>query len=137
MFKLSIVTPEQIFYDDEISSLIAPGTEGYLGVLSNHAPIITALKPGKIEFRDKQDKTQIVSVTKGFLEVSANTASILCDAAENADDIDIERAQQAYDRAKQRLGTEAKLHDYELDVSRAKEALERASNRIRVYKDSH
>lgn len=135
MFKLSIVTPEQIFYDDEIDSLVAPGTEGYLGVLSNHAPLITSLKPGRIEFRDKEAKAHVVSISKGFLEVSANTASILCDAAENAGEIDVARAQKAFDRAKERLGGEGKLHSDELDISRAKEALERAKNRLKVHKE--
>ena len=137
MFRLSIVTPEKVFYNDEIQSLVAPGTEGYLGVLSNHAPLITALKPGKIEFRDKEDKTRVLSVTKGFLEVSNNTATILCDAAEYADDIDIERAQKAYERAKNRLGTHGELHDDDLDFARARAALERAFNRIKIYKETH
>ena len=61
MFRLSIVTPEKVFYDDDIVSLVVPGTEGYLGVLSNHAPLITALKPGRIEFRNTKEEVSILS----------------------------------------------------------------------------
>lgn len=136
MFKLSIVTPEKVFYDDDVNSLIVPGSEGYLGVLSNHAPLITALIPGRIEFRDKEDKVKIVAATKGFLEVSGNAATILCDAAEYADDIDIERAQKAYDRAKQKLGMSGELNS-DAEIRAEREALERAENRIRIYKESH
>jgi F-type H+-transporting ATPase subunit epsilon len=136
MFKLSIVTPERIFFEDEVKSLVVPGTEGYLGVLSNHAPIITGLIPGRIEFADGEGKVVLVAVSKGFLEVSNNTATILCDAAERADDIDIERAQKAYDEAKAKLGATGKLRQ-NIDTQAEKEALERAANRIKVYKETH
>jgi len=136
MFKLSIVTPEKVFYDGDVTTLVVPGTEGYLGVLSNHAPLITALKPGRIEFRDADEKVKIVAVTKGFLEVSGNAATILCNAAEFADDIDIERAQKAYERAKQKLGMSGELNS-NTKIMAERDALERAENRIRIYKESH
>lgn len=136
MFKLSIVTPEKVFYDEDVATLVVPGSEGYLGVLAHHAPLITALIPGRIEFRDTHEKVHIVAVTKGFLEVSNNAATILCDAAEFADDIDIERAQKAYDRAKQKLGMSGELNS-DAEIRAEKEALERAENRIRIYKECH
>ncbi len=136
MFHLSIVTPERVFYEAEIKSLVVPGTEGYLGVLSNHAPLITALQPGRIEFSDANDKVEIMAVSGGFLEVSHNKATILADAVEVADDIDIERAQAAYDRQRQRL-VEAGKRETDIDLPAVRAALERARNRIRVYKETH
>ena len=135
MFRLSIVTPEKVFYDGDIVSLVVPGTEGYLGVLSNHAPLITALKTGRIEFRNTKEEVSILSVTNGFLEVSANTASLLCDAAEYAADIDIERAESALKKA------EARKKDYEngnkeININEEKLAIERAKNRIKIYKEN-
>lgn len=134
MFRLSIVTPEKVFFEGDIASLIVPGTEGYLGILSHHAPIISALKPGQVEYRNTDDIVNMVSVSKGFLEVSNNVATILCDAAEFASDIDIERAQKAFDTAKERIVMAGRLdNNSEIDVDSEKDALERAANRIKIY----
>ncbi len=136
MFLLSIVTPEKVYYEAEIKSLMAPGTEGYLGVLSHHAPLITALKPGKIEFRDAQDLLHILAVSDGFLEVSENRATLLADAVEEADRIDIERARAAYERSKARL-ISAGTTETSIDLPSVRSAMERAANRIRVFNETH
>jgi F-type H+-transporting ATPase subunit epsilon len=136
MFLLSIVTPEKEFLKAEINSLVVPGTEGYLGVLSHHAPLITALKPGKIQFRDAQDKVSILAVSGGFLEVSNNEATLLADAVEFADQIDVERAQAAYEREKNRL-ISAGRGETDIDLPSVRAAVERATNRIRIYKETH
>jgi len=128
MFNLSIVTPEQIFYDGEIYSLIAPGIEGYLGVLTDHAPLITAVTPGKVTVQDKDRKELTMSVTYGFLEVSGNHATLLVDAAEFASDIDADRAREAFKRARQRLADKVGS----IDLPRARQAVERARNRLRI-----
>ena len=134
MFRLSIVTPEKTFYEEEIESLVVPGTEGYLGILSHHAPLITALKPGMIEFRDADDKVRITAVSGGFLEVSNNVATLLADAVEWADEIDVERAQAAYDREKARLVSAGK-DETDIDLPSVRAALERAANRLRIAKE--
>jgi F-type H+-transporting ATPase subunit epsilon len=136
MFHLSIVTPEKSYYEGEIKSLVAPGTEGYLGVLSHHAPLITALMPGKIEFRDELDEVNIMAVSGGFLEVSNNLATILADTVENADEIDIERARAAYDREKKRL-ISAGEGETDIDLPSVRAALARAANRIKIYEETH
>ena len=123
-------------YEAEVNSLVAPGSGGYLGILSHHAPIITALRPGKIEFHDASDQIHILAVTAGFLEVSANKATILADAAEDADKIDIERARAAYQREKVRL-VSAGDGETSIDLPSCRAAIERAENRIRIYEDTH
>ncbi len=81
LFQVSIVTPEKAVYDGKVSSLIAPGELGYLGVLANHAPLITNLVPGKISLRDSSEKlTTIDSKGKGFLEVLNNKVTLLLDS---------------------------------------------------------
>jgi F-type H+-transporting ATPase subunit epsilon len=132
MFNLSIVTPEKIFYENEVASLVAPGIEGYLGVLSNHAPLITAVTPGKVTIKDNSDKELVLSVSDGFLEVSANTATLLVDSAEYASEIDADRAKEALARAKQRLQDKAGTVDYK----RAKMAMERARNRLKISSEN-
>jgi len=133
MFTLSIVTPERIFFDGDIKSLVVPGTEGYLGILSNHAPLITSLKNGKIEYRDESDKVRILAITGGFLEVSDNRATVLADTVEAAEEIDLDRARSALERAQERLANLESTSDPE----RARRAIERARNRIKVYKETH
>lgn len=135
MYRLSIVTPEKIFYDKEIKSLVVPGTDGYLGVLTDHAPLITALKPGKIEFYESEDKLVVMAVSGGFLEVSGNKANLLVDAVEFADEIDIDRAKIAYQKAKEKL--KAINQENSPDINKEQIAYERAANRIKIYYETH
>ena len=132
MFRLSIVTPEQVFYEGEVSSMIIPGSEGYLGVLTDHAPLITAVIPGKLTIKDESMQEIILSVTYGFFEISSNTASLLVDAVEYAGRIDLERARRALERAQQRL-TEGPSGT--VDSARARRALERAESRIKIVQE--
>lgn len=84
-FKISISTPEKTLYEGEISSLIAPGELGYLGVLVDHAPLIANLAPGKIIIKDKSAQPTIFNCkSAGILEVLKNDVNILVDSAERA-----------------------------------------------------
>ncbi len=129
MYLLNIVTPESIFYEGEVSSLIAPGSEGYLGVLTNHAPLITGLVPGKLTVKDESNQEVNFAISAGFMEVFKNQVTILADSVEFVKDIDIERARKALQRAKQRLRSKEK----EIDIPRAVAAMKRAENRIYLY----
>jgi F-type H+-transporting ATPase subunit epsilon len=131
MFQLTIVTAEKIFYEDEVSSIIAPGIEGYLGVLIDHAPLITSLVPGKLTVKNSDAKEVVLAISGGFLEVLKNKVIILADAVEFAKDIDLERAKNALERAKQRLRSGEK----DIDIPRALAAFKRAQNRIAICKE--
>jgi F-type H+-transporting ATPase subunit epsilon len=76
LFQLQIVTQESVAFDEQIESLIVPGEAGYLGVLANHAPLLAALKPGKVTARIG-DRTIKGELKDGFIEVQNNTATIL------------------------------------------------------------
>jgi F-type H+-transporting ATPase subunit epsilon len=128
MFDLSIVTPEKIFYEGEVVSLIVPGSEGYLGVLTDHAPLITGVIPGKVTIRDKSDQDLELAVSYGFFEVSSNHATLLADSIEFVSDIDLERARDALKRARERLADRAG----NIDIPRVRRALARARNRIQL-----
>jgi F-type H+-transporting ATPase subunit epsilon len=127
-FHLRMFTLEKRVYEGSVISLIAPGVDGYFGVLAHHAPLIAALKPGTLNLKDEQGKERIYAVSGGFLEVSANSVVLLADAIEEAGDIDLHRAEEAKERAARRLGSG--LPD--IDALRAQAAMSRALNRIRV-----
>jgi F-type H+-transporting ATPase subunit epsilon len=133
-FKLMLATPEGWVARDDAESLIVPGVEGYLGILANHAPLMTALAIGSLTYRDSAGYDHIFAVTDGFLEVSKNVVTIIADSAETADKIDIDRAKSALERAKQRLDEASTNPD--IDVERARAAYRRALNRIKIAESS-
>ncbi|MFH1144503.1 MAG: F0F1 ATP synthase subunit epsilon [Candidatus Eisenbacteria bacterium] len=127
-FRVRLLTPARTVLDREVVSLLVPGSEGFLGVLAHHAPLITALRPGPLTLRDETGAEDVFAVSGGVLEVSGNQATILADAAERPSDIDLERATAALGRARLRLAEPRP----ETDISRAEAALARALNRLRV-----
>ncbi|MHB0912533.1 MAG: F0F1 ATP synthase subunit epsilon [Armatimonadota bacterium] len=126
-FKLEIVTPEQLVYSADVASVVAPGTEGSLGVLAGHAPMVVELTVGRIWLRDVNGNESSLATSGGFMQVRENLVRILADTAELACDIDVERAEEARRRASERLRS-----GEEMDQARAEVALKRAVNRIRV-----
>ena len=131
-FTFRLVTPQRLVLEEPIVSLQAPGSEGYLGVLAHHAPLITTLRPGRLEVRDAAGRTSMYAVSGGFLEVSNNRATVLADTAELAEEIDVTRAKSAAERAESRLRGNggAPTEAQEVDRDRAQRALERARNRM-------
>ncbi|MBP6965015.1 MAG: F0F1 ATP synthase subunit epsilon [Armatimonadetes bacterium] len=128
-FKLEIVTPERIVLQQDAVSVIAPGAQGSLGILANHAPLMVELTIGEVDIRDADGSLHRMAVSGGFMEVAANTVRILADTAEKEEEIDVERAREAADRARQRLST---LEAEDLDLARAEAAMKRAVNRMHV-----
>ena len=126
MFKLSIVTPEKPFYEAECRSVVVPGSEGYLGVLTDHAPLLTALVPGEIKVVESYgERERHFAVSGGFFEVAHNHATVLADAIEEPGQIDLARAEAALARARQRLAERPEG----LNQVRAEFAVVRAKNR--------
>ena len=127
VMKLEIVTGERLVYSGEVEVLVAPGIEGELGILPHHAPLLTMLQPGEIRIVvDGQEEFMVIS--GGFLEVLANTVTILADTAERVDEIDEERAQEAVKRAQERLSGQLAADDLE----RALASIRRAQARVHV-----
>ena len=125
---LEVITPEGKTFEEDVDMVIAPGSEGYLGILPHHMPLLTALGPG--EFRVKEGGTErTLAVFGGFMDVRPDRVVVLTDAAERAEDIDVERAHQARERAQQALSAAAMDPAEE---ARARAALQRALVRIRV-----
>jgi F-type H+-transporting ATPase subunit epsilon len=129
MTKLNceIVTAERVVYSDDVDIVVAPGIEGQLAILPNHAPLITTLQSGCLITR-KGDEEQAMFVAGGFMEVMGNRVTVLADVAERVEEIDVDRAERAKCRAEERL----KSYTPEIDVARAEAALRRSLMRLKV-----
>jgi F-type H+-transporting ATPase subunit epsilon len=127
MIQLTIVTPERSLVNEQVDELQIPGAEGYLGVLPGHAPLFTELKVGELSYRKGNDWTSL-AVAWGFAEVLPEQVRVLAETAERAQEIDLERALRAKERAEQRLSKGGEGIDYD----RARIALQRALIRIQV-----
>jgi F-type H+-transporting ATPase subunit epsilon len=125
---LEVITPERKVYEDDVDMVIAPGSEGYLGILPHHAPLLTALGPG--EFRvQKGGVEEVLAVFGGFMDVRGDRVTVLTDAAEHLEEIDVQRAQEARERAQRAIQTGAMTA---ADEALARASLERALVRLRV-----
>jgi F-type H+-transporting ATPase subunit epsilon len=129
-FQLEIVTPSRLLVKDVAEEAQIPGLSGYLGILPGHAPLITELAVGVITYK-ASGETHTLSVAWGFAEVLQDKVTILAETAERPQEIDVERAQKAKDRAEQRL----KSSDPQVDYMRAEGALQRAETRLNVAKE--
>ena len=126
-FRLEIVTVESLVYSEDVNVLVAPGIDGQLGILPRHAPLLTILKPGEIRVVQDGEESYI-SVGGGFMEVLGGKVTILADTAERADEIDIQRARVAMERAEERVAASAS----DMDLERAMASLRRSQARLKV-----
>jgi F-type H+-transporting ATPase subunit epsilon len=125
---LEVATPTRLVVADVVDEVVAPGSEGYFGVLPGHAPFLTTLGIGELTYR--KGRTEIhLAVAGGFAEVRNDKVIVLPDTAELPEEIDRARAERARERAERRLAGRA---DEEIDYGRATAALQRASVRLLV-----
>ncbi|ALS76269.1 F0F1 ATP synthase subunit epsilon [Planococcus plakortidis] len=125
---VNIVTPDGPVYDSEVSMVIAVTATGEMGVLPGHIPTVAPLGIGAVRLK-KENSTELVAVSGGFLEIRPEKVTILAQSAETATEIDLARAQESAKRAEALL----QARKDEIDYKRAELALKRAMNRINVY----
>lgn len=125
--QFEIVTAERQVYADVVDIVIAPGSEGELGVLPQHAPLVTRLVPGELRVRRGGQEVSLF-VSGGFLEVRPDKVVVLADTAERVEEIDAARAEEARRRAEERLRERPR----DLDAVRAELALQRSLVRLRL-----
>lgn len=127
---LEVVTPSGPVVSDEVEIVTAPGYGGEFGVLANHAPFLSTIKTGTLSYKkDKQNRFLMVS--GGFAEVSNNKITFLVESAEYGQEIDVDRAMRAKERAEKRIA-QATQKAEKLNRARAEAALQRALARIRT-----
>ena len=124
---LELVTPDRAVVRESVDEIQIPGSEGYLGVLPGHTPLLTSLQVGELWFR-QGDETSYAAVAFGFAEILPDRVTILAQIAERAEDIDVERAQEAERRARERLNKSVANVDFE----RARIALMKSLMRLQV-----
>ncbi|MDP2303750.1 MAG: F0F1 ATP synthase subunit epsilon [Ignavibacteria bacterium] len=132
-FRLEIVTPSKSIYDDMVKSVTFPGEMGEFQVLFNHAGMISLIAIGKIKIEKENGSKTFFATSGGTVEVKDNKVLYLAETAEPAEVIDLERAQNALNRAKERMSSENKQ---DVDFARAESSLLRAMNRIKVVDSS-
>lgn len=131
-FHLSVVAPDRSVVEEDVTSVVAPGSQGYFGVFAGHVPMIVSLKAGLLAYESDDGNRKFVTVSGGFAEVQGERVIILADAAERAQDIDVERAERALENARKALRGEVSGVPRE----QATAELERAMNRLRAARNA-
>ena len=126
MINLEIVTPEKKVLSEAVDAVTVPTASGEVGILQNHAPLISYLKPGVLSYT-KAGATERMVIAGGFLEVSQNNVSILADVAETASEINVEQARAERDEAQRELGAMKVSYD---ETEAERERLETAQARL-------
>jgi len=131
-FRLQIITPDRIFYDDEAERLIVRTTDGEMGVLAKHENFAGALPSGPIKIM-KDGKYRVAALSSGVLKVSAEKTTIIAEAVEWADEIDIDWANKSAEEAREKL----KKKESDKEMLYAELKLKRALNRINVHSGNY
>ncbi|EOS75426.1 MAG: ATP synthase F1 subunit epsilon [Lachnospiraceae bacterium] len=129
LFKLKIITPERVFYEGEVSMVEFNTTEGEIGIYKKHVPTTVIVSPGILTITEAEE-TKEAALHAGFAEILQEEVVILAEIVEWPEEIDLDRAKAARDRAEERIHSKTP----ETDVMRAETALQRALARIHVIK---
>ncbi len=126
-FYLEIITPERKFFQGEVEMVVVPGLDGELGILKGHVPMVTALDVGMVRIKQNKEWKE-AAVSEGFMEVRPDETIILVQAAEWPEEIDVNRALAAKERAEERLRQRRSMKEF----TQSKTSLARALTRLRI-----
>ena len=125
--RLEIVTAERVIFEGEVDAVVAPGGEGQLGVLPHHAAVMTTLQAGELRYRVGGEENHYV-IHGGFMDVRGDQVVVLADAAEHVDEIDVARAEEAIQRAQERIAARGE----DMNLERALASLRRGQIRVSI-----
>ena len=129
---LEIVTPDRALLREEVDEVVVPGSQGEFGVLPGHTPLLSTLKIGELWYRQGQEK-HYLAIAFGFVEVLPDRVTVLAQVGERAQEIDVQRAERAKQRAEQRLAdAQPHLTQIDFDIERARIALMKSLLRLQV-----
>ena len=131
--QLEIVTPERLAYSESVDGVVLPGSEGELGVLPHHAPLVSTLGIGELRIR-KGGQEETFAIAGGFVQVRPDKVVVMAETADMASEIDVEKAQEARREAERALETG---YDEGADLSMARAQLQQALLRIRLAERRH
>lgn len=126
--KLEVITAERVVYSDDVNMVLAPGKEGQLGILPEHAYLLTALGEGELVIRKAGQEDEYIAIGGGFMEVGPTYVNVLADSAERAEEIDFARAEEARKRAEVLLTQKLDR----MEFAQAEAALRRSITRMKV-----
>lgn len=127
---LEVVTPERALVHEEVDEVQLPGTEGYLGILPGHTPLLTSLRVGQLWYRKGAEKHYLV-IAFGFAEVQPDKVRLLAQVAERAEEIDLARAEE-HRRTAEAAMQAARSGNADIDLERARISLMKSIVRIQV-----
>jgi F-type H+-transporting ATPase subunit epsilon len=127
-FTLDVVTLKQVVFSEPITSVSAPGTEGYFGILAGHTPFVSSLQIGTVKITKGNGEVLLLATSGGFLMTDGKKVILLADTAERAQEIDVARAEASRGRAEKRMAEKGP----DIDFERAKASMMRAMNRLKV-----
>ena len=128
LFQVHILAADRTFYDGPCISLTVPTSDGELGILAHHSPIIAAVQPGTLRYQAPGGDVQLAAVSPGMVKVENNEVLVLVDSAERPEEIDSARAQREADQAREAILQKKSIQEYQV----AQGTLARALNRLRV-----
>jgi F-type H+-transporting ATPase subunit epsilon len=128
--NLKVITPDKTVWDDSVEEIVLPSTTGQLGILSGHAPLLTALEIGVMRVRSDKD-WKAIALSGGFAEVDKNEVKVLVNGAEIGEKIDLDTARTEYEAAQSTFDT-ADKGDNRLEKNRATQALKKARARFQA-----
>jgi len=130
-----VISPDRVVFEGEAASLQFPGGDGLYGILPRHAPLITTVEPGVLRLVDDRGEETRLAIARGFVSVKDDRIEFAVDAGEPAEEIDVERARAAAERARERM--RGKVHTSEVEDMRTEYALRRAIARLRAAGKYH
>ena len=127
-FQVHILAADQTFYEGPCLSLTIPASDGELGILANHSPMIAAVKPGTLRYQIPGEEPRLAAISPGIVKVEKNDVLVLVDSVERPEEIDAARARREADEAREAMLQKKSRQEYQL----AQATLARAMNRLRV-----